>query len=284
MILVTGVTAPIGRSVAEQLVAAGHAVRALIRDPRTANLPAGVEAVAGDLSAPETLPPAMAAITAVFVQAYVPGFAPAFLKAAREAGIRRVVFQSSGAVVDGAMEQPNPIAAFHAEIEQEITGSGLEWTFLRLEVESANALQWAMEVPEQVKAGDIVRGPYGEAAGSPIHEADLAAVAVVALTTDDHAGKKYRLTGPESLTHREQIQQIGEAIGRPLRYEELPREVARQEMLGTHQPPPVVDMLLDGWADAVGRPALVLPTVEEVTGKPARPFRQWARDHAAEFR
>jgi len=284
MILVTGATAPIGRCVVEQLLAAGNEVRALTRNPETATLPAGAEIVAGDLSAPETLPAALNGVSAVFVQAYVPGFAPAFLKAAKDAGVRRIVFQSSGAVVDGVREQPNMIAAFHAEIEQAIEESGLEWTFLRLEVPAANALQWAMDVPEQVKAGDVVRGPYGEAAGSPIHEADIAAVGVVALTSAAHVGAKYRLTGPESLTHNEQVRILGEAIGRPLHYAELPRDVARQEMLDRHQPPPVVDMLLEAWAHAVGQPALVLPTVEEVTGKPARTFREWAVDHAADFR
>src|SRR6185312_2807463 len=98
-------------------------------------------------------------------------------------------------------------------IEQAIEESGLEWTFLRLEVPASNALQWAMDVPEQVKAGDVVRGPYGEAAGSPIHEADIAAVGVVALTSAAHVGAMYRLTGPESLTHHEQVRIIGEAIG-----------------------------------------------------------------------
>jgi uncharacterized protein YbjT (DUF2867 family) len=126
----------------------------------------------------------------------MPGFAPAFLTAAKEAGVRRIVFQSSGAIDNTTEAQPNAVAAFHHDIERQIRDSELEWTFLRLEVASADALQWAFDVPGQLKAGDIVRGPYGQAAGSPIHPADFAAVAVAAPTENQQAGKIYRLTGP----------------------------------------------------------------------------------------
>jgi uncharacterized protein YbjT (DUF2867 family) len=283
MILVTGATAPAGRSIAEQLLASGQRVRALTRDANASGLPAGVEIVAGDLSKPETLPPALEGVSAVFLLAAVPGFAPAFLEAAKRAGVRRIVFQSSGAIDDAVDEQPNPIGAFHADIERAIEASGLEWTFLRLEVHAANALLWTIDLADQIKAGDVVRGPYGQAAGAPIHEADLAAVAVVALTSGEHAGAKYRLTGPESLTHVEQVQIIGQAIGRPLRYEELSPEVARQE-ISQRVPPPVVATLFDVWASSVGKRAPVTNTVEQVAGRPARTFAQWAADHAADFR
>src|SRR5215208_1719512 len=158
MILVTAATAPVGRSIVEQLVAAGHPVRALTRDPAKAGLPLAAEVVAGDLSDPASLSAAFKDVTAVFLLAAVPGFAPAFLQAAKKAGVRRIVFQSSGAVDDDAEQQPNAIAAFHHDIERQIQASGLEWTFLRLEVASADALQWAFDVPAQLKAGDIVRG------------------------------------------------------------------------------------------------------------------------------
>jgi uncharacterized protein YbjT (DUF2867 family) len=203
VILVTAATAPVGRSIVEQLVAAGQPVRAFTRDPGSADLPAGIDVIAGDLSDPASLPAAFRGVSSVFLLAVVPGFAPAFLKAAKEAGIRRIVSQSSGAVDDAADVQPNPIAAFHYDIERQIGESGLEWTFLRLEVASADALQWAFDVPAQIKAGDVVRGPYAEAAGSPIHPADFAAVAIDALTQEAHHGKIYHLTGPQSLTHCE---------------------------------------------------------------------------------
>lgn len=280
VILVTAATAPVGRSIVEQLVAARHPVRALTRDPGKADLPAGAEVVTGNLSDAESLAATFQGVSAVFLLAAVPGFAPTFLKAAKEAGVRRIVFQSSGAVVDDADEQPNPIAAFHADIERQIRDSGLEWTFLRLEVASADALQWAFDVPAQIKAGDVVRGPYVEAAGSPIHPADFAAVAIAALTQDEHVGKIYRLTGPQSLTHREQVQLLGEALGRPLRYEELDEEEARAAI----SPYAPTDVLFATWKQHIGTPAPVTDAIQRLTGSPPRSAEAWAADYAAHLR
>lgn len=279
-ILVTGATAPVGRSIVEQLVAAGHPVRALTRDPKKAGLPAEAEVAVGDLADAERLAVAFEGVSSVFLLAATPGFTPTFLKAAKEAGVRRIVFQSSGAVVDGTDEQPNPIAAFHYDIERQIRDSDLEWTFLRLEVASADALQWAFDVPDQLKAGDVVRGPYAEAAGSPVHPADFAAVAIAALTQDEHAGKIYHLTGPTSLTHREQVRLIGEALGRPLRYEELDEEQARAAI----SPYAPADVLFETWKQHIGKPAPVTDTVQRLTGHPPRSVEAWAADLAAHLR
>jgi uncharacterized protein YbjT (DUF2867 family) len=280
IILVTAATAPVGRSIVEQLVAIGHPVRALSRDPEKAGLPEGVEVVAGDLADAESLAVAFQNVSAVFLLAAVPGFAPTFLKAAREAGVRRIVFQSSGAIVDGVEEQSNPIAAFHADIERQIRDSGLEWTFLRLAVASADALQWAFDVPAQIKAGDIVRGPYAEAAGSPIHPADFAAVAIAALTQDEHTGKIYDVTGPQSLTHREEVRLIGEALGRFLRYEELDEGQARTAI----SPYAPADVLFETWKKYVGKPAPITDTIQKLTGRSPRSTKVWATDMAAQLR
>lgn len=280
LVLVTAATAPVGRSIVEQLVAAGLPVRALTRDPNKAGLPVAAEVVAGDLSDPESLPEAFKGVSAVFLLAAVPGFAPAFLKAAREAGVRRVVFQSSGAIDDSAEKQPNEVAAFHHDLERQIQASGLEWTFLRLEVASADALQWAFDVPGQLKAGDVVRGPYAQSAGSPIHPADFAAAAIAALTRDEHTSKIYHLTGPKSLTHLEQINLIGRALGRPIRYEELEPEVARKAI----SPYAPAALLFETWEKYTKTPAPVTDTVQRLTGRPPRSVEEWAADYAARSR
>lgn len=277
MILVTAATAPVGRSIVEQLVDSGHPVRALTRDAGDAGLPPAAELAEGDLNDPESIASAMQGVTAVFLLAVVPGFAPGFLAAARAAGVERIVFQSSAEVVDDATDQPNGIAAFHHGVEQAIRDSGLGWTFLRLDVSSADALQWAFDLPGQLAAGNVVRAPYGDAASSPIHPADFAAVAVATLLDAQHTGAIYHVTGPESLTHREQIALIGSARGRELSFVELDPEAARSAA-GPFVP---IDVLLDTWARHVDEPAPVTDTIRRVTGRPPRQMAQWATDYPA---
>ena len=90
---------------------------------------------------------------------------------------------------------------------------------------ATNTLGWA----DQVRKG-IVRWPYGQASRSLIHERDIADVAVHVLTSAGHFGAKYVLTGPESITHAEQVRIIGEAVGREVRWEDLPLETARRQL------------------------------------------------------
>lgn len=165
------------------------------------------------------------------------------------------------------------------DVERLIERSGLEWTFVRSGGFAANTLMWA----DQVRKG-VVRWPYGEAGRSLIHERDIAAVAVRALTEDGHVGAKYPLTGPEVVSQADQVRIIGEAIGRPVRWEEISREAARQELVAAFGDVSFADGALDAWAGFVTQPEPVTTTVEEVTGRPARTFRQWAIDHASDFR
>jgi uncharacterized protein YbjT (DUF2867 family) len=106
-------------------------------------------------------------------------------------------------------------------------------------------------------------------------------VAARALYQDGHAGGDYVLTGPESLSQAEQVRIIGEAVGRPIRFEELSPDEFRSETEGSW-PRPVVDMLLDAWGATMGGPAFISSAVPDILGS-ARTFRQWVTDHATAF-
>jgi len=282
-ILIIGATGNIGRQVLSQFLATEAQVRALMRDPDAARLPPQVEVVRGDLTLPETLDRCLDGIDTVFLVWTAPSaaVAPALERIAKHA--RRIVFLSSPHKTAHPFfqgGQPNPVAALHAKIERLIETSGLQWTFLRPGMFAANARSWWAP---QIRAGDVVRWPHGAAPTAPIHERDIAAVAVRALCEDGHAGVEYVLTGPQSLSQVEQVYTIGSVIGRSLRIEEISPDEARRELLAL-MPAFVVNMLLDAWAAAIGQPALVTSTVAEITGAPARTFLDWATDHAAEFR
>lgn len=190
----------------------------------------------------------------------------------------RIVYLSSSGVNDDAERQTDPINQLHAGMERLIEASGLEWTILRSNTVASNARGWA----EQIRTVGVVRGP-DIAPTAVIHERDIAAVAVLALTDAKHAGAKYVLTGPQVLSRAEQVHTIGEAIGRPLRFEKVPAQVARQQMLADGRPPALVEALLAS-AETRPRSGLITSTVEEITGAPARTFREWAIDHAGDFR
>jgi uncharacterized protein YbjT (DUF2867 family) len=277
MYLVSGATGNVGRQVVTQLLAAGTPVRGLVRRADV-GLPAGVEAVVGDLTAPDTLPAALAGVRAAFLFP-VPGCGPAFAAAARAAGVARIVLLSSGEVLDGGAAQPHGVAGFHAEIERAVAGCGVGWTFLRCGAFATNTLQWA----GMIRAGDTVGLPFPQAQFAPVHEADVAAVAVAALIGEGHAGARYRLTGPAALTQAEQVATIGAVLGRRLRVAEVPAELFRERLLQRGVPAAVADGLVGMFAAATTRPAEVLPTVQEVTGHPARSYAAWVADHRRDF-
>jgi len=279
-ILITGATGNIGGHVLSALLERGAPVRALVRNPRAAGLPAGVEIAEGDLTAPETLDSCLAGIDTVFLVWVAPAeaAAPALERIAKHA--RRIVLLSAPLrTAHPLFQQPNPSRTRAELLERLIEASGLEWTFLRPGMFAANALGWWAP---QIRAGDIVRWPYLDVPTAPIDSRDIAAVAARALCEEGHSAAEYVLTGPQSLTQFEQIATIGSVIGRKLRIEEVPPD----DWLGalpSFFPAYVAKYLLDAWAAARGQPAFVASTVAELTGAPARTFREWASDHAAQF-
>src|SRR5204862_1641642 len=106
--------------------------------------------------------------------------------------------------------------------------SGVRWTMLRPGPFALNFRNWWAP---QIRKKDSVRWFYGAAQTAAVHERDIAAVAVRALCDEGHEGRDYVLTGPESLTQREQLAMIGDSIGRNLVFEEVPPDTARQEVL-----------------------------------------------------
>jgi uncharacterized protein YbjT (DUF2867 family) len=284
MILVTGATGNVGREVVDFLLADSQTVRAVTRDPATAALPAAAHVVRGDPSRPTTLTSALRGVEAMLVSPRALGDAAAeaataeLLALAAELGVERVVALSA-ATVQCPAGYRRFADAFKA-VEDAVKTSGLRWTILRSADYAANALAWA----PQIRATGIVRGTYGDAATSTIHERDVAAVAAQGLVSPAHAGYTYLLTGPQSLSQRDKVRLIGEAIGRELSFEELPPEQVRQAMLAQGLPEDVPDRLLGSLADYAKRPGPSSHSVAQILGHPALTFATWAAEHAAAFR
>lgn len=283
MILVTGATGTIGRPLVELLAAQGVRIRAVTRSPESAVLPSDVEVVVGDPARPDTLASALEGVSAAFLHPRAVGDAAfEFAKLAGEHGVRRLVALSAINIDDPLSAQPSRYRGDrNKEAEEAVVASGLEWVSLRASSFAVNILQSGWNA--QIRAGDVVRGPYADFAESPLHERDVAAVAAHAFLTDDLLGQRPELTGPQSLTHTDMVRIIGDVLGRPLHYEEVPAAIVRQGMLGRGFPEGFVDTLLIRYANGVGQPAPVTDQIEKILGH-TRTFADWAADHAAAFR
>ncbi|WP_433444214.1 NAD(P)H-binding protein [Nonomuraea sp. CA-141351] len=275
MILVTGATGNTGSEVVAALTRAGQRVRALVRDPQAVTLPPGVQPVTGDLNRPGSLADALTGVRGVFL---LPGYAdmPGVLAHMRQAGVERVVLLTGGSAALADMS--NAISRYMTLSERAVRESGVPWTFLRPRAFMSNALRWL----PQLRAGDLVRVPFAGVAAAAIDPADIAAVAALALTSDGHEGRIYELTGPDSLLPADQVAVLAKVLGRDLRCEGLPNEEARAQMEAT-MPAEYVDAFFRFYVDGTLDESQVLPTVQEVAGRPPRTFEQWAQTHAEAF-
>jgi uncharacterized protein YbjT (DUF2867 family) len=253
-VLVTGATGHTGRHVVDGLLAAGAGVRVLVRDP--ARAPGGVDVVQGSIAE------AAEGVDAVYL------LWPFLTSEGIDAAVeplrgKKVVYLSAMAAESGGVWGDVETAV------ERVTG---DWTFLRVTGLATNALGWA----EQARTG-VVRGAYGGAARSLVHERDVADMAVAALL-GDHAKQAYLVTGPDAVTQAEQVQLIGEALGTPVRWEEQAPEEAKAQwaaQLGAE----FAESALGYWASLVEEPEPVSIDVARVTGHPARDFGSWAREH-----
>lgn len=289
-ILVTGATGLVGRHVVDQLVRAGESVRALTRNPAKAGFPDDVEVFQGDLLEPASVRSALEGVEKLFLFPQ-PETAAEIVDLAKQADVRRVVVLSAAAVTLGFD------TGYHARVERAVEESGLEWTHVRPGEFMTNMLPiWG----PMIRESRTVRYPFGDdISGAPIHEADIATVAVVALLEDDHVGKAYTLSGPEQLTPRGQVQAIADALGEEVRYEEVSREEARDILKGMGGfAAESADLLLgfvdydggagsgdEGYSDQDYSDLMKpLPGFAMATGRTGRTYAEWARDHVEDFR
>lgn len=265
-VLVTGATGSVGRLVVGRLVRVGGVdVRALTADPVRAALPPGVEVVEGFVGRPDSVVPALAGVDKVYLAPHLPT-ATEVTAAIAAAGVRHVV--------DLGGAEGTEWRAVEAAVE----ASGVGWTHLEPGDFMTNALVWA----RQIRTAGEVREAYPTAASAPIDLDDVAAVAVEALTGEGHRGRRYVLTGPESLTRAEQVARIGAAIGRDVACVRVGRDdavAALRPELGEH-----AEWYVDGLAELAAHPQRALDTVAGLTGRPATSFAAWAERNAGAFR
>lgn len=275
-IVVTGATGHVGRPLVSLLIDAGVQVRAITRDPAGTGLPSAAEVT-------DSVEEALHGASAVFLNSRALGadLEAVIARAGDGGSVTRLVALSAGNADDDLERQPSRFRGDrNKEVEQLAVDSGLPWVSLRPAVfASTSADLWSA----QLRAGDVVSGPFASASFAPIVDSDISAVAAKALLGDDLIGQRIPLTGPQVFTVAEQVAVIGNVFGRTLRYQEVDPALVRDRLVAVGVSGQFADAYIALQAAAVEQPAVVTGDVEAILGRPATPFAHWVDAHREIF-
>jgi uncharacterized protein YbjT (DUF2867 family) len=217
-ILVTGATGTIGRHVVQQLARRGADIRALVRDPAKADLPAGVAVAQGDFLDVDAMRGALSGISTLFLlNAVVPDEVTQALVAlnlAREAGIERVVYLS---VIHSDLYVNVPHFAGKYGVERMIAAMGFEATVLR----PAYFIDNDRTVTDVVLKHGVYPMPLGHKGLAMVDARDIGEVAARELIRREGGAApstRLNLVGPETLTGPDVAAIWSEVLGRPVAY------------------------------------------------------------------
>jgi NAD(P)H dehydrogenase (quinone) len=262
-IAVTGSTGTVGGQVARILAAEGvplilpvrspdrtqHLPESIVRQTTYADFDASVEALAGV----DVLFMVSAAEEADRVATH-----RTFIDAAKEAGVRHIVYTSFlGAAPDATFL----LGRDHWYTEEHIRRSGMSWTFLRDNL--------YLDVVPALAEDGVIRGPAGDGLLSAVAQADVARSAATVLRAPDaHVGTAYHLTGPEAFTLAEAAALITELTPATVRFEDETYEEALASRAHHGAPRWLVEAWVSTYtAIARGEMAGVTPDVERLTGR-----------------
>ena len=263
-ILVLGGTGKTGRRIIERLTKRGIETRV---GSRSADLPF-------DWLDRATWEPVVQGVSSVYIS-YQPDLAvpgavetvKAFADLATGNGVQNLVLLS------GRGEEEAEQA------EQVIKDSGAIWTILR-------ASWFAQNFSESFLLDAVLSGtvalPVGDIGEPFIDTDDIADVAVAALTEHGHAGQLYELTGPRLITFVEVVDEISQASGQAVRFEQVTAEQYSAALSQYGVPEDVAALVMYLLTTVLdGRNAKVADGVQRALGREPRDFSEYVRDTAA---
>jgi len=281
MILITGASGNVGQEVLAQIAKTGREIRAAFQSAaKAATAPPGVETVVLDYNQPETVRGALLDVERVFLVGPVTPDLPQLERNAtdeiKRSGVRQIVKLS--AMGGQAATFPRQ----HEESENYIKSSGLPYTFLRPNGFMQNMVNYNGAT---IRSQNAFYGTQGDGQVSHIDVRDIAAVAVRVLTEDGHTGKTYTLTGPEALTNSTIAAILSGAIGRAIKYVDLPPEQMKLALLAAGMSEWNANALLDlNDLYRSGGASAVTSDVEQILRREPTTFEQFAQNYSSSLR
>jgi uncharacterized protein YbjT (DUF2867 family) len=225
-VLLTGASGYVGSALLPRLAADGHEVRAFARDP--GRVRGDVPVVTGDAVSGTGLPEAMAGVDVAYflIHSMEPSpdgafadrdrrAASNFARAAREAGVNRVVYLG-GLVPEGL--EASPHLASRLEVERILLESTPESVALRASIvvgAGSRSFRFLVRLVERVPV--LPLPGWRDFRTQPIDGRDVVAYLAACATAPAVAGRSLDIAGPDVMTYGDMVQRIADLmlVGRP---------------------------------------------------------------------
>ena len=284
MILVTGATGQIGSKITEGLIQSKADVRVFVRDEnRLGDLKnENIQVAEGTFEDMESLEKALEGVDRLMligqdnpdqVQQHLN-----VIQAAKRQGVKHIVKLSAF----GA-DKNSPVALMrdHAEIEDAIKDSGMEWTFIRPHLYMQNLLRFGDSVAEN----NTFLAPMAHDAYPLVDIRDVAEVAATILTTENHNSKIYTLTSPHAENYDEIAETLSSLLGKTITYQAQSPEDFESGLLESGTPEwRAYDLAYISKAYKGSDKHLITSDIEDLLGRPARSVKDFLSDHLSTFK
>jgi uncharacterized protein YbjT (DUF2867 family) len=243
MILITGASGSVGKTVLREAIGKESKVRAMYRSKEeAAKAPAGCEPVLADFSDKQSLRAAMNGVTSVYlVCSPIPQLVELesnVVDVCKESGVKHVVLNSAL----GAGDYGKSFPSWHRKVEDKLKASGISYTILRPNGFLQNIVAFNAA---SIRTQGAFYVAMGDAKVSYLDVGDIAVVAVKVLQGGAHSGKTYELNGPEAVSNEELAKRISKVSGRKVSFVDIPEAAQREAMLGLGMPEWQVTALLE---------------------------------------
>ena len=274
--LVTGATGNTCSILIPALIAAGHEVRAFVRNREKASQieKAGAEIYLGDLDNPETIDDALKDVDQVYLCIWngPTGRQEGLnvIEAIKRVGTKPFVVRHSALGSPGSR-----IIQDIDEVDKALRESGLRWTSIR----PTFFMQNLMMAGQSIQSDGNIYWDWADGKVGMIDVRDVAESALGALTGKAEEGKEYILTGPESISMHDVAHAFSQGLNKPVNYVPVPHEASKESMMAMGFPEFVVDGYIElnqGFAE--GYADTVTANVEKLSGHPARSVNEFIRD------
>ena len=192
------------------------------------------------------------------------------LDAARAAGVRHVVYPSFLNADNPRVEHSRLV---HLPTEQAIKASGLDFTILRHAL-YADILTGDLQ---ETLASGVLHRPGGAARTAYVARADLGASAAQVLMRDEPSGRTYSETMERTYSGEEVAALMSTVFDRPVRYQQVTGADWPRYMMEKWGLPAELANSTVGTMQAIeaGEFDITSPDYREITGRPARPMREF---------